>query len=120
MIRFLANENFPFPSIEILRSKGFELLSISESYSGISDTAVISLANKTSSIILTFDKDYGEIIFKSGIKKPPAVVFFRFKGTNPESAAEILLSLFDVKKLSLENAFTVIEIDGIRQRKYEV
>ncbi|TXH30104.1 MAG: hypothetical protein E6Q96_02255 [Cyclobacteriaceae bacterium] len=119
-MRFLANENFPFPSIEILRNKGFELSSISESYPGISDAEVISLAKKTISIILTFDKDYGEIIFKSGIDNPPAVIFFRFKGNYPESAAEILISLFDNKTLSFENTFTVIEFDGVRQKKYEV
>ncbi|MCW5911647.1 MAG: DUF5615 family PIN-like protein [Cyclobacteriaceae bacterium] len=57
-MRFLANENFPFPSIQTLRSKGFEVLSILQSHPGISDVEVISLAQKTSSVVLTFDKDY--------------------------------------------------------------
>ncbi len=34
---FLANENFPFPSIQILRDTGFNVESIGEKYSGISD-----------------------------------------------------------------------------------
>jgi len=36
-MKFLANENFPFPSIKFLRNKGFDVISISEELSGISD-----------------------------------------------------------------------------------
>jgi predicted nuclease of predicted toxin-antitoxin system len=81
-MRFLANENFPFPSISSLRKSGLEILSIAELYPGISAVEVIEKANASNSIILTFDKDYGEIIFKSKIHRPPAVIFFRYKREN--------------------------------------
>lgn len=83
-MKFLANENFPFPNILLLRRAGYNILSISELDPGIADNAVIGKAVAEERIILTFDKDYGEIIFKHGVKKPPAVVFFRFKGENPD------------------------------------
>lgn len=117
-MKFLANENFPFPSIKLLRRAGFNILSVFELYSGISDFEVIEKAKAGELIILTFDKDYGEIIFKHGQEKPPAVVFFRFKGGNPQIAGEVLLRLLENKKLNIENKFTVIEKDNIRQRKY--
>ncbi|MFM2387094.1 MAG: hypothetical protein RL660_1851 [Bacteroidota bacterium] len=115
---FLANENFPYPSIELLRANGFIVYSIHEEYPGISDLEVLDLALKKSLIILTFDKDYGEIIFQKLAKSYPAVVFFRSKGHNPEMAANMLLSLISVHSFDFQNAFTVIENDSVRKREY--
>lgn len=117
-MEFLANENFPKPSIQLLLNKGYDVYSVSDMLSGISDLEVISFAVKKKQIILTFDKDYGEIIFKSKILNPVSVIFFRFKGSSPEDAGSILLDLIESKKMAFENSFTVIEKNSIRQRKY--
>ena len=117
-MRFLTNENFPFPSLMLLREAGLEIISISESFPGISDPEVIEKALHFKAIILTFDKDYGELIFKYQRQTPPSVVFFRFKGGHPKSAGQFLLALIESKEFLLENNFTVIEKESIRQRKY--
>ena len=118
-MRFLANENFPFPSIAFLRHAGHNVSSVSELYPGISDVEVIEKAKAGDLIILTFDKDYGEIIFKHGQKNPPAVIFFRFKGENPEMAGRLLVDLLENKNLNVGNKFTVIEKESIRQRIFD-
>lgn len=115
---FLANENSPLPSVIFLRLNGYNILSVSELYPGISDGEVIDKAVADNSIILTFDKDYGEILFKHERKNPPAVIFFRYKGENPESAGQLLFDIIENRKLDIENKFTVIEKEGIRQRTY--
>ena len=117
-MRFLANENFPFPSIKILREAGFQIKSILETNQGISDQEIIQIAVKENYIILTFDKDYGEIIFKYGENNPPAVIFFRHKGDKPESAGIILRNLLTDSHLQVTNKFTVVENGNIRQRSY--
>lgn len=117
-MKFLANENFPFPSLMILRQSGYHVLSVSELYPGISDYDVIAQARESNSIILTFDKDYGEIIYKHGLENPPAVLFFRFKGTNPEVAEQLLVEVLNGKNFEFEKTFTVFEKGNIRQRKY--
>jgi predicted nuclease of predicted toxin-antitoxin system len=116
-MKFLANENFPFPSIEVIRNLGYEVISIAEKYSGISDLEVIKLATEQRLIILTFDKDYGEIIFKLKQIEPPAVVFYRFKGITPPQAGLMLKELIS-SSIQLNGMFTVIEEENIRQRKY--
>ncbi len=82
-MQFLANENFPSPSISFLRATGLEITSIFELYRGFSDYEVIEMAQAQRLIILTFDKDYSEIIFKYGIANPTSVIFFRYKGESP-------------------------------------
>lgn len=117
-MHFLANENFPYQSILLLRQKGFKVTSVWEDYSGISDIEVIDIANKKELIILTFDKDHGEIIFKLGRENPPAVVFFRFKGETPEAAGMTLLTIIQNEAFELKKKFTVVERENIRQRNY--
>lgn len=115
---FQANENFPAPSIQILRQNQLDVESILETSPGISDPEVIRRAIEGHRIILTFDKDYGELIFRYANTNPPAVVFFREKGQSPTIAAQALLHLLEQSAIQLEHAFTVIEVNGIRQRLY--
>jgi predicted nuclease of predicted toxin-antitoxin system len=116
-MKFLANENFPFPSIKILREKGFDVVSISEESSGISDEEVLQKAAQENPVILTFDRDYGELIFKYLKDNPPAVVYFRTKGQTPQEAGKLLIEKIEVEMILLEGFFTVIEATGVRQRR---
>lgn len=115
---FLANENFPRPSTIILRNNGYSVKSIQEDFPGISDGEVISIALELNLVILTFDRDYGELIFRYSKDNPPAVVFFREKGSVPEFAALSLINLLANPDITLSGAFTVIEDKNIRQRFY--
>jgi predicted nuclease of predicted toxin-antitoxin system len=117
-MKFLADENFPYPSIKILREAGYTVESIFDSSRGIADIEIIHKAQSTGAIILTFDKDYGEIIFRHSIVQPPPVIFFRFKGKDPGFVGTTLLKLIESQIYQLDNCFTVIESDNIRQRKY--
>jgi predicted nuclease of predicted toxin-antitoxin system len=92
--------------------------SISETHAGISDQEVIKIAKEQDLIILTFDKDYGEIIFRYKPDNPPSVIFFRVKGDSPDFAAKILIDLIENKQIDFTNTFSVIESEAIRQRKY--
>ena len=116
-MRFLANENFPDPSIHALSDAGHDLKSIRKEAPGIADHQVISMAQAEQRIILTFDKDYGELIFKGGIDSPPAVLFLRYRGKNPQAAARLFKETL-AAETRLEGRFTVIEEEGIRQRIY--
>lgn len=116
---FLANENFPVPSIHLLRNNDHSVRSIQETLPGISDEEVLRIAVNNNFIILTFDKDYGELIFRYKRESPPAVVFFREKGQSPLFAGEMLLRILRSASINLKNAFTVIEAQNIRQRHYK-
>lgn len=117
---FLANENFPKPSITLLRDNGFEVKSIQEEFQGIEDSVVMSMASEKNLIILTFDSDYGELIFKHSKNNPPAVVYFRDKGADPLFAGHLLLNLLSNSDITITNSFTVIEEKNIRQRFYKL
>lgn len=115
---FLANENIPRPSVEYLREKGFAVKSIQDLHQGVTDLSVIEMARAEDLIILTFDRDYGELIFRHEIINPPPVIFIRYKGTDPEYAGRLMEALWKSERFDFRKAFTVIDKHGIRQKQY--
>lgn len=88
-MKLLANENFPIKSIQYLRSKGFDITSIGADNPSIQDYAVMTIAIQEGRTILTFDRDYGELIFKHNYKPPKGVIYL-FKAGKRDPAKEVL------------------------------
>ncbi len=115
-MRFLANENFLLPSVRLLREKGYDTASITEDSPGIEDTEVLARAADEQRVILTFDRDYGELIYRLRLRSPKGVIYLRFRPHTPEEPALLLLNLFWREGLLFEERFTVVDRDQIRQR----
>lgn len=114
---FLANENFPAPSIAILRRAGFVVFSIKEVLPGASDVDVVKIAQSEGFIVLTMDKDYGEIVFRNMAEHPRSVILFRLSGAeNPDRPGEVLVGLLNEEGLDVADRFTVVERGNVRQR----
>jgi hypothetical protein len=77
-MKFLANENFPLASVRLLRQKNLDVAAIAEDSPGDSDRKVLQRACQEERIILTFDRDYGELIFKHRSSLPAGVIYLRF------------------------------------------
>jgi predicted nuclease of predicted toxin-antitoxin system len=115
-MQFLANENFPLPSVRLLRQANHDVASITEDSPGIEDSVVLDRAKDEERIILTFDRDYGELIYRLRLRSPKGIIYLRLRPHNSEEPALLLLDLLKNKELKIERRFTVIERDQIRQR----
>jgi predicted nuclease of predicted toxin-antitoxin system len=115
-MRFLANENIPMPSVRRLREAGHDVAAIVEDSPGIDDTDILARAASEQRYLLTFDRDYGELIYRLGLPSPPGIVYIRFAPATPTEAAEYLLTLLGQSSISLQGQFNVIERDSLRQR----
>ncbi|MBU2446430.1 MAG: DUF5615 family PIN-like protein [Bacteroidetes bacterium] len=116
-MKFLANENFPLASVIKLKEAKLDLASIGIDNPSISDKEVIEAAIKENRIILTFDKDYGELVYKFGYKPKAGVIYFRRKRYQPEEPADWVIELLSSKDFQFEGLFTVVDENSIRQRK---
>ncbi len=92
------------------------MVSVSEEHAGMRDADVLKRAVKEKSIILTFDRDYGALIFKHPKLIPEGLVYFRFDPPTPAEPAIILINIMRQKNINFLGHFTVIEEDKIRQR----
>jgi predicted nuclease of predicted toxin-antitoxin system len=118
-MRFLANENFPRASVCRLREAGHDVFDVTERMPGATDTEVLAYAAADARILLTFDRDYGELIYRQKRPVPLGVVYLRIPPAFPLQAAETLLSMEKLTGLGdwgLEGQFTVINSRDIRQR----
>ena len=113
--RLLLNENFPAPSTGILRAHEVDALSIAEAIQGASDDEVLRIAVAEGRWIVTFDRDYGELIFRRGAAPPPAVVLLRVRHYAPQEPADWVLELLRTPE-DLVDQFVVFTRDGIRKR----
>jgi predicted nuclease of predicted toxin-antitoxin system len=117
-MKLLANENFPLTSILYLRSKGFDINSIGIDNPSIRDKQVMSIATKEERIILTFDRDYGELIFKYNYKPKKGVIYLRLDKYRADEPGKKIEELITKKEFQFDNALTVLDNKGVRQRKY--
>lgn len=117
-MKFLANENVPFSSVTYLKSAGFDIKAIGIDNPSIADKEVIDIAIKEERTILTYDKDYGELIFKHGQKPNSGVIFIRQQPVDPLETAKIIEQLVSTESLALEGKLTVIDANTIRQKGY--
>jgi predicted nuclease of predicted toxin-antitoxin system len=112
-MRFLADENFPEPAVAALRQGGHDVLWIRTECPGISDDEVLRRAVAEHRILLTFDKDFGELAFKSRANAAPGIVLFRIRARSLHlAAAQIVVAL--ESPVEWEGHFAVIESDRIR------
>ena len=82
-MKLLANENFPLASVKILADAGFDIIAVGKDYAGIFDSEVIELAMTEKRTILTFNRDYGELIFRKGYKPQSGVIYLRWDSFQP-------------------------------------
>ena len=103
--------------VRLLREAGLDVMFIAEEAPAIKDWQVIQIAIQSERIILTHDRDYGELIFKYGHRPTAGVIYFRLKQYAPEEPAKMLLGLLADTAFNCHNTYTVIDDDGtIRQR----
>lgn len=114
-MRFLADENFPGPVIRELRLMGHDLVSAKDSLRGEPDTRVLQEAVGQQRVLLTLDKDFGELAFRRGLPVPAGVILFRLSGETPAVDNARMLSVLSSRD-DWAGHFSVVADDLIRMR----
>ena len=92
----LADENIHGFIIRALRDAGFEVISVRELSSGITDEAVIQMALQHQYLLLTEDKDFGEWVFAHHVKEL-SVLFLRYSFYEYKEIAQAIIQLLQSK-----------------------
>ncbi|MDI6791317.1 MAG: DUF5615 family PIN-like protein [bacterium] len=75
--------------VERLRQDGHCVLYVTEMDPGISDDVVLDLANRETALLLTADKDFGELVFYRQRRFRVGIVLIRLAGLSPMTKADI-------------------------------
>lgn len=114
-MRFLANENVPGPVVAALRERGHDVLWIKELMPGAEDRIVLERAQTEHRVVVTLDKDFGELSFRSRLPAESGVILIRLDWTHPETDNHLAINAL-LSRDDWAGNFAVIEPDRIRMR----
>jgi predicted nuclease of predicted toxin-antitoxin system len=114
-MRFLANENFPEDAIAALHAAGHDVVSVRLGAPGASDEEVLAWAVREQRVLLTFDKDFGELARASGLPPTCGIVLFRLPMPKPTEVGNRLARLL-TSRADWAGQFSVVEPGRIRMR----
>jgi len=114
-VNFVGDESLDRQIVDRLRQEGHHVLYVAEMAPGISDDDVFDLANREQALLITADKDFGEIVFRQR-RLAQGVILVRLAGLSPQQKAEVTASAVRRYARELERAFTVISPGTIRIR----
>jgi predicted nuclease of predicted toxin-antitoxin system len=116
IIHFVADESVDATIFAALRQEGFFVYSIQENQFGIIDEEVLDVANERKAILLTEDKDFGELVYR--LKLPHCgILLMRLIGLTTEEKATAALKTVQSHLQELPNNFTVLKDGKVRIRK---
>lgn len=114
-IRFLANENVAGATVAALRAHGADVIWVKEDMRGASDEEVLERGRREERVLLTFDKDFGELAFRSGLPATCGIVLLRLR--MPKTVADAVAIADRVSaRDDWRGCFSVIEPGRIRSR----
>lgn len=112
-MRLLANENIPGETIDALRQAGHNVLWIGTESPGIDDRTVLARAQAESRILLTFDKDFGELAFRYGLMARSGIILLRLSAPSSAEVTRSILAILDSRD-DWAGHFSVIDDRRIR------
>jgi predicted nuclease of predicted toxin-antitoxin system len=115
-MRWLADENFPGDAVNLLRAHGHDVAWIRTDSPGLGDVQVLARAVREDRILVTFDKDFGQLVFQSGHDARCGVVLFRISTRSSSIAAQ---RVFDVlaQRSNWAGHFSTVDDGGVRTVK---
>ncbi len=63
-MKFIADENLGIKVPDYLKNLGFDIVAVTQIARGDPDKKVLEIANKQGRVLITLDKDFGELVFK--------------------------------------------------------
>jgi len=112
-MRLLADESCDFAVVRALRAAGHDVLAVAEIALGATDDTVIELARDKKRVLITEDKDFGQLVFAAA-KSAAGVILIRFPATARSTLPQVVLDLLNSEQDRLFGSFAVVQPSRIR------
>lgn len=115
-MNLLADEGVDRQIVIQLRADGHAVLYVAEMSPGISDELVLQEANNAQAVLVTEDKDFGELVFRQRLIHL-GVILIRLHGLPSDAKSHIVAEAVGRHGPEMQNAFTVISPGMVRIRR---
>jgi predicted nuclease of predicted toxin-antitoxin system len=113
MLRFLADESCDFAAVRALRAEGFDVLAVAETIPGAEDDQVIGYALREGRLLLTEDKDFGQLVYAAG-HASCGVILIRYTAAARPTLGTRIVALIRNYGRCLSKSFVVLGPDRVR------
>ena len=114
-MKLVADESIDGPIVHLLRSAGHQVEYIAESHPGIIDDAVLQISLESDALLITADKDFGDLVFRRQLAHA-GILLCRFAGLEqPEKAAVVECAIAE-HGMKLKGRFSVLTPESLRIR----
>ncbi len=114
-MNLVADEGVDAPIVQALRAAGFMVTYLAEQSPAAPDDYVLNLAHEAGSLLVTADKDFGELVFRQGLTSA-GVLLLRLHGLSISHKARIVLEALRQHQAQMLGAFSVVSPGQIRIR----
>lgn len=115
MLRFLVDESTGRGVTEWLSTAGHDVVCVTESLPEALDSDILNLAVLDQRIIITNDKDFGELVFRSG-RHHAGILLLRLNDEGASNRIRMVSLVVEHYEMKLIGAFTVVTEKTIRIR----
>jgi predicted nuclease of predicted toxin-antitoxin system len=115
-VKIFADESVDRQIVAGLRAAGHEVLFVAELDPGIDDEKVLSESRQRNALLVTADKDFGELVFRQRLLHS-GVLLIRLFGLDPAAKADLVASAFDRHGEQLQGGFSVLTERALRIRR---
>ena len=112
----LADENVDFCIFERIKEDGFQIEHIKSVSPGIDDEMVLNLANENQAILLTEDKDFGELVYRLKLAAY-GIILIRLSGWDTEDKMNRISNVLKEHFPKMKNSFTTIRPEKLSIRE---
>ena len=114
--KFLCDESVDRHVVVVLREAGYDVSFICEDHPGVEDAMVLELAHQDLRVLLTEDKDFGELVFRAG-QSTHGVMLIRLSDLPPRKAAALVLEVVEGHGSQLPGRFAALNSKALRIRE---
>lgn len=115
-MRLLCDEAVDRPIVEALRADGHDVLYVAEMEPGIDDEQVLARANELRALLVTLDKDFGELVFRQR-RLTAGVLLIRLAGMPSGEKQQATVAALREHGEEMKGSFTVVAPNKIRIRR---
>jgi len=115
-MNLLADESVDGFVVRQLRSDGHAVEAIGETSPSISDDEVLERAASSGRVLITADKDFGELVYRLG-RAHAGVVLLRLAGLSSQGRCDLVSEVFRNRGAELSGSFTVVDPHIVRVRR---
>lgn len=113
IVRFITDVNVEKPIVDYLLKDGYDVKWVPDYNCEILDEDLLILANAENRVLITNDKDFGELIFLQR-RLSAGIILFRVKGQRVEDKVKLVKKLLDKYSEKILNHFIVMTKGKIR------